>query len=133
MNGLFRLPEADVHDPNIDSWLTATADELHAIAQTWFARLRQCGPDVRELMHDGCPHACVEEAAFGYVNIFKTHVNVGFFCGADLRDPIGLLEGTGKYMRHVKLRPGQAVDTRALNALIDAAYRTIKTRLNLGH
>jgi len=125
-----RFPdEADVQDPRIDVWLTKQADELHSIAQKWFAQMRACGPDVRELMHDGCPVACVEDAAFGYVNVFKAHVNVGFFCGAALPDPGGLLEGTGKNMRHVKLRPGREVDARALNALIAAAYRTVRTRL----
>ena len=68
--------------------------------------MRRRGADVHELMHDGCPTACVGDAAFGYVNAFREHVNVGFFTGAFLSDPDGLLEGTGKRMRHVKLRPG---------------------------
>jgi hypothetical protein len=129
MNGVMRFPEADVQDPAIDAWLTKQADELHSIAQTWFARMRKCGPDVRELMHDGCPVACVQDAAFGYVNVYKAHVNVGFFAGAALKDPAGLLEGTGKYMRHVKLKPGKEVDAAALNALIYAAYKEVKRRL----
>ena len=91
--------------------------------------MRQCGDDVRELMHDGCPTACVDEAAFAYVGAYKTHVNVGFFFGAMLPDSTGLLEGTGKRMRHVKLRPGQVVDSVALGDLIDAAYVDIRARL----
>jgi hypothetical protein len=84
---------------------------------------------VRELLHDGHPTACVADAAFAYVNAFKAHVNVGFFRGAELADPRGLLEGTGKYMRHVKLRPGGGVDAAALVELIECAYRDIKRRL----
>jgi hypothetical protein len=133
MNGLFRLPEADTRDDSIDFWLTKRADELHSIAQAWFAQMRKCGGDVRELIHDGCPVACVEDAAFGYVNIFKTHVNVGFFCGAVLNDPAGLLEGTGKYMRHVKIRPGCEINSTALNTLIYAAYSKVKERLKYGY
>jgi hypothetical protein len=91
--------------------------------------MRECGDDVRELMHDGCPVACVEDVPFGYVNVFKAHVNVGFFLGALLRDPGGLLEGTGKRMRHVKVRPGEELDSAALRALIDAAYFDVKSRL----
>jgi hypothetical protein len=91
--------------------------------------MRQCGDDVRELMHDGCPTACIDDAAFGYVNAFKDHVNVGFFYGALLKDPAHLLEGTGKRMRHVKLRPGQDVDAAALSNLIDVAYADIRARL----
>ena len=91
--------------------------------------MRHRGSDVRELMPDGCPTACVGDAAFGYVNAFKDHVNVGFFFGALLTDPARLLEGTGKRGRHVKLRPGQPVDSAALAALIAVAYADIKARL----
>ncbi len=109
--------------------MAAQRDELRPLAATWFARMRQRGSDVRELMHDGCPTACVGDAAFGYVNAFKDHVNVGFFFGALLKDPAGLLEGTGKRGRHVKLWPGRAPDSHALGQLVDVAYADIKARL----
>ncbi len=99
------------------------------MAKPWFDRMRACGADVRELLHDGHPTACVGEAAFAYVNAFSTHVNVGFFHGAALDDSAGLLEGTGKRMRHVKVRFGQPVDSAALDELIVAAYRDIRLRL----
>jgi hypothetical protein len=116
-------------DPAIDRWLNEQAPELRAIATTWFSQLRACGDDVRELMHDGCPVACVGDAPFGYVNVFSAHVNVGFFLGAELDDPSGLLEGTGRRMRHVKVKPGVELDVAALSALIRAAYADIKSRL----
>ncbi len=116
-------------DAAIDAWLGAQRDDLRPLVETWFARMRQCGADVRELMHDGCPTACVGDAAFGYVNAFKDHVNVGFFFGALLKDPAHLLEGTGKRGRHVKLRPGREVDSAALAQLVDAAYVDIRARL----
>lgn len=126
---LFRLPSAVKHDPAIDAWLRAQRDDLRPLVETWFARMRQCGGDVCELMHDGCPTACVDDAAFGYVAAFRDHVNVGLFFGALLKDPAGLLEGTGKRGRHVKLRPGREVDAAALAKLVDAAYVDIKARL----
>jgi hypothetical protein len=129
MTGLFRLLQAVRHEPAIDVWLEAQAADLGAIARTWFLRMRECGDDVRELMHDGCPTACVGDAAFGYVNVFRAHANVGFFQGAALDDPMGLLEGSGKRMRHVKIRPGVALDAAALDALIGAAYADITRRL----
>jgi hypothetical protein len=128
MDDIFRLPSAVKHDPPIDSWLRAQRDDLRPLVETWFTRMRQCGQDVRELMHDGCPTACVGDAAFGYVNAFKDHVNVGFFFGALLKDPARLLEGTGKRGRHVKLRPAREVDSAALAQLVDAAYVDIKAR-----
>jgi hypothetical protein len=102
---------------------------LGSIAQDWFAKMRECGGDVRELIHDGCPVVCIEDAPFAYVNVFRSHVNVGFFHGAALQDPAGLLEGNGKRMRHVTLKPGAEVDSSALRALITMAYLDIKERI----
>jgi hypothetical protein len=129
MNGLLRFSGAKKRDRAIDLWLRRQQDELRPLAEEWFARMRQCGADVRELMHDGCPVACVEDAPFGYVNAFKDHVNVGFFNGSALEDPAGLLEGKGKRMRHVKLKPGRLPDLAALGDLIEAAYSDIRARL----
>jgi hypothetical protein len=129
MSGLFRFPTAFRQDPAIDSWLKEQRPELAAIARSWFQRMRECGRDVREVMHDGCPTACVEDAAFGYVAVFRTHTNVGFFRGAELEDPTGLLEGTGKSMRHVKVRLDAELDSAALSALVGRAYEDMKLRL----
>jgi hypothetical protein len=123
------LPGGVKRNPAIDAWLSDQPAELGAIAHEWFDKMRQCGDDVRELLHDGCPVACVQDAPFAYVNAFRAHVNVGFFHGADLPDPAGLLAGTGKRMRHVKLRPGATADFGALADLIEAAYADIKSRL----
>ena len=108
------------------------SSDLGVIAQHWFGVTRACGDDVRELLHDRHPTACVGDAAFAYVNAFTAHVNVGFFRGAELSDPDGLLEGTGKFMRHVKIRPGSEIDSEALMRLIHAAYADIKQRLSSG-
>jgi len=95
--------------------------------------MRQCGANVRELMHDGYPTVCVEDAPFGYVGVFRAHVNVGFFHGAALPDPAGLLQGTGKYMRHVKVKPDLALDELSLEAVITSAYRDILERLKIAN
>ena len=128
MNDLFRLSGAGKLDPVIEEWLNKS-DALTAVARTWFRRIRACGADVLELMHDGHPVACIEDVPFAYVDVFKSHTNIGFFYGAHLEDPAGLLEGTGKNMRHVKLKPGREPDTVALGNLIDAAYLDVKIRL----
>ena len=129
MDDILRFPTAVRHEPAIDDWLRAQRDDLRPLAETWFLSMRERGSDVRELMHDGCPTACVGDAAFGYVNAFRDHVNVGFFFGALLKDPARLLEGTGKRGRHVKLRPGREVDAAALAQLVDEAYADIRARL----
>lgn len=129
LSQLFLFPTARKRDPAIEDWMHSHAGELGAIAQYWFEVMRNSGDDVRELLHDGHPTACVEEAAFAYVNAFTAHVNVGFFRGAELPDPAGLLEGTGKFIRHVKVRPQTTVDAAALTTLIETAYTDMKARL----
>jgi hypothetical protein len=132
MDQLFRLPGAIRRDPDIDAWFSGPDSELRwIVAKPWFDRMRDCGPDVCELLHDGHPTACVGDAAFAYVDAFSAHANVGFFYGAALPDPAGLLQGSGKRMRHVKLRWGEQAETAALGELIAAAYRDIRLRLRL--
>jgi hypothetical protein len=118
-------------EPAIETWLAEQPAELAALARTWFEVMRACGHDVRELMHDDQPTACVGDAAFAYVDAFTRHVNVGLFRGAELPDPAGLLEGTGTFMRHVKLRPDRPFDSPALKALIEVAYADMKRRLKM--
>ena len=125
---LLRFPSAVERDPAIEVWMREHSNELGAIAQRWFEIMRDCGDDVRELLHDGHPTACVGDAAFGYVNAFTAHVNVGFFRGAELYDPSGLLEGNGKFMRHVKLKPEREINDTALMKLIETAYYDMKAR-----
>jgi hypothetical protein len=117
------------HAPEIDVWFDQQAPALGAIAREWFARMRQSGDDVTELLHDGFPTACIGDAPFGYVGVFKHHVNVGFFYGAELPDPMGVLEGTGRRMRHVKVRPGAEGTVAGLVDLIDVAYADLRERL----
>ncbi|HEY4312957.1 MAG TPA: DUF1801 domain-containing protein [Pirellulales bacterium] len=129
MSTLFRFPNSLKHDPAVEAWLNERASSLGIIARHWFELMRKCGDDVRELLHDGHPTACATDAAFAYVDAFQSHVNVGFFRGAELADPKGLLEGTGKLMRHVKLRPDSDIDERALAKLIEVAYKDLKQRV----
>jgi hypothetical protein len=132
MSQFLRFPAAVKRDPAIDVWLHDQSGELGAIARRWFELMRGCGDEVRELLHDGQPTACVGDAAFAYVDAFRAHVNVGFFRGAEIADPDGLLEGTGKFMRHVKLGPHRDIDTAALGRLIQAAYVDMKGRVKAG-
>lgn len=129
---ILRFNGAVERDPAIDAWLKQHTAELDAIARHWFEVMRNCGDEVRELVHDGCPVACLGDVPFGYVNVFKSHVNVGFYHGAALPDPALLLQGTGKFMRHIKLKPGTPTNAAALSSLIDAAYSDIKARVENG-
>jgi hypothetical protein len=129
MTHLMRFPTAVARDPAIETWMRRHSGALGEIAARWFAVMRACGSDVRELLHDGHPTACVGDAAFAYVNAFTAHVNVGFFRGAEIADPTRLLEGSGKFMRHVKLRPERSADAAALERLIRTAYVDMQRRV----
>ena len=129
MRALFRLKNSQPHHPDVDRWFHDHDGPLGALARHWFTVLRESGADVTVVPHDGMPTACVQDAAFAYVNAFKAHVNLGFFQGDSLPDPAGLLMGTGKHMRHVKLQPDAPVNDMALAALIAAAYADVKARL----
>lgn len=124
-----RFPGGVARDPAIAQWMREQPDDLAALARRWFDVIRACGGDVRELLHDDQPTACIDDAAFAYVDAFTEHVNVRFFRGADLPDPDGLLEGTGRFMRHVRLRPHSHVDPAALTTLISAAYGDMQRRI----
>jgi hypothetical protein len=126
---LFRLSCGLEHDPEIDAWFDARPDELGFLAKFWFDQMRFAGNDVLDLVHDGYPVACIDDAAFGYVNVFTSHLNVGFFAGAFLPDPARLLQGTGKRMRHVKVSPVVAYDRDALMELIVVAYSDMNERV----
>jgi len=141
---LLRFDGAVEHHPAIDLWFSEHSGELGVIAKRWFTLMRQCGDEVRELLHDGCPVACLGDAPFAYVNIFTSHINVGFFHGVALPDPAHLLQGRGKFMRHVKLQPAapasdattnvatNVTNDAALARLIAAAYSDIKSRVENG-
>lgn len=129
MSPLFRFSSAMIRSPDVEIWMRWQKGEMGRIASHWFEVMHGCGGDVREVLHDGHPTACVGDAAFAYVDTFTTHVNVGFFFGAQLPDPKNLLEGTGKAMRHVKVRPGAPLDTEALTQLVRVAYADMKQRV----
>jgi len=131
-NDILRFNGAVLRDPAIDAWFKQHHGPLGSIAQHWFQRMRNCGDEVRELIHDRSPTACLGDAPFAYVNVFSSHVNVGFFHGASLRDPASLLQGSGKRMRHIKLNPEEKIDAEAVAQLIESAWADIKARIENG-
>ena len=129
MEKILFFSEKDAEPIDFDIWLEGKIEVLQPIARQWYDAIAHCGPDVQLIFHDGYPIGCIENAPFAYVNAYNAHVNLGFFYGAFLPDEFGLLEGTGKRMRHVKLRPDQEPDQQALQTLLSLAYADIKERL----
>jgi hypothetical protein len=59
--------------------------------------------------------------AYCYIMPQKTYVNLGFFRGALLADPSGMLEGTGKMIRHIKIRNEQQLEKTEVLELLRSA------------
>jgi hypothetical protein len=130
---LFRFDGTLERDPAIDAWLNDHSGPLGVIAREWFEVMRSCGDEIREVFHDGCANACLGDVPFAYVAIFTAHVNVGFFQGASLPDPARVLQGGGKRMRHIKLKPDTPADADSIRTLIEIAYADIKRRVEHGY
>ena len=62
-----------------------------------------------------------QDGPFCYIRAFKNHVNFGFWRGAELPDPAGLLQGGGEKMRHIKLSSTADIAPEAFAALIESA------------
>src|SRR5882762_8527222 len=56
---LLRFNGAVERDPAVDAWMKEHSGELGDMAHQWFEVMRKCGDEVRELLHDGCPVACL--------------------------------------------------------------------------
>lgn len=130
MDSILRFSDKDIQPITFEKWLAQKPEALRPLAAKWFEVIKNIGPEVQAIFHDNYPIGCFDDAPFAYVNVYTAHVNVGFFYGAYLPDPFGLLEGTGKHMRHVKLRPDNPDHKKALTTLISAAYKDIVSRLN---
>jgi len=127
---LFALDGGLRRHPDVEEWFARQPSTLCLLAKRWFEQWRSCGPDVVELLHDGQPTACVGGIALGYVAVYRAHVNIGFFLGATLEDPAGLLRGTGRFMRHVQIQPDKQQHEPQLKQLISSAYKDLKARLS---
>lgn len=130
MEKLLQYTNKDFQDITMDEWLIKKDAALQPLVAKWFDEIKSCGADVEEIFHDNCPMGCVQHTPFAYVNAFTSHINLGFFYGAFLIDKNRLLEGEGKRMRHVKIKPGFACNETGIKSLIREAYSDIKKRLN---
>lgn len=130
MDRLFLFPAARPRDPAVDRWFDDRPGPLGAIARDTFDLLRRADADMRELIHDGRPTACLTDAAIATVDLHRSHVTLSFFRGAELPDPARLLRGEGRLMRSVRLAPGATPDPAALEALVMAAAAQTRAMLS---
>ena len=86
--------------------------------------VRSAAPRAKEIAYRGWRIvAYVGDSTFCYIAPLRNGANLGFYRGASLSDPHQLLEGTGKNLRHVKIRSPQDLRGPALKALVRQAHR----------
>jgi len=111
----------------VEQFLSAYTQPVQAMAFKVREVVRAVIPDAREQVDTS--YKVIEYRSgdkmrdtLVYIAAFKDSVNLGFFKGTSLPDPDKLLCGTGKNLRHVKFKAGDAIDTAAVRALVAAAW-----------
>jgi len=118
---------AEIRFGTFDELMEGVAGEVQAIADSLRKTVYEIHPACVEVVRLGDSAACMGvgpkkmSEAYCYIMPQKDRVNLGFFVGAALPDPVGLLEGTGKTLRHVKVRSLDEAKSAVLHDLIRAA------------
>lgn len=106
---------------DVDAYITDQPEPLTDLLRELRRLIREEAPEAGESIKWGHP-TYEARCNICYVSAHSEHVNLGFFRGADLDDPQRLLEGTGKSLRHVKVRPGDPVPEDGIRGLLRDAF-----------
>ena len=116
---------------NFEKLLVNNKPEAQALALELRALVRRLVPEAQEKIYPGWGVADygTDAPGRGFMSIGpqKGYVNLYFMNGVDLLDPDELLEGTGKRLKHVKIRQPEDLKKRSLHALIGQAARSAKS------
>ena len=124
--GATELTEADANA--VDALVAQHPPELQAIEHRLRSLIFELYPDVREYVDTGngllgyASGPAMRDLLFAII-AHRSHVNLQFADGASLPDPDGLVEGTGKRIRHVKVRDVEEADRPAVRALVEEQLR----------
>ena len=113
-------------DP-IEAFLAGYGPDVQAISRTLRAMVKSAMPEANEILfasHNHIGYALSESMRdrICYICPMKDYVRLGFMFGTHLDDPNQLLVGTGKRLRHVKVRSVQEASNPALERLVEAAW-----------
>ena len=97
--------------------------ELRKVVGGLRSFVKKCVPGTKETVNSWGIPTFERKDPFCFFMVGKKHVTFGFHSGTSLDDPEGLLEGTGKNIRHVKLRTVEDVEQKGLKNLVQAAAR----------
>ncbi len=123
------------NQPTFESILANFEPHIAEIARSARQQVIDLHPETVEVVYPGYNSTNFgvgpkkNSEAYAYVMAHKKHVNLGFYYGVSLPDPEGLLEGTGKKLRHVKIKSLDTLAHSAVSDLILAAVAERKTAL----
>jgi hypothetical protein len=111
----------------VEAFIAAQKPDVQPVVRRLRQLVRQTAPDLKEyvdrygVLRYGRSTGMRDWIC--YISGHTAHANLGFARGAELADPDGIVEGTGKNLRHVKLRTVEAVERPAVRRLVEAACR----------
>lgn len=113
-------------DDELQSMIGDFSPEVQHLCMAMRARLVELVPDARERVMRGYKSlgygfGGTMSEQFASIVLHSRHVNLQLHRATELPDPAGLLEGTGKNLRHVKIRSTETVDSDDVKALIESA------------
>ena len=97
--------------------------ELRNVVRGLRSFVKKCVPGTNETVNAWGIPTFGRKDPFCFFMVGKYHVTLGFHSGTSLNDPEGLLEGTGRNIRHVKLRTLDDMERKGLKNLVQAAAR----------
>ena len=106
----------------VDSWMEELDPSLRDIAQTLRWLVLQAVPDISESVKWGTPNYA-KSGNVCYLAANNGYINLGFFNGAGLNNPDGLIEGTGAKMRHIKVRKLEDIRQEVFASLVQEAVQ----------
>ncbi len=110
----------DAYIAQLENWQGDIVSEVRRI-------LLQAAPEADEAIKWAQPVYSLN-GPFAYIKAFKSAVNFGFWRGADIDDPGGLLQGSGEKMRHIKLIDLGEIDEPAFTDFIQQAVKLNLTK-----
>lgn len=113
---------------NFDEYLEAQSPKNQAIIRALRRLVKRIEPTLSEAVKwgNGCWIGSKGPVAYMYSD--TEYVQFGFFNGSSLKDPKGLLEGKGQYVRHIKVRNRAAIDEPAFTALLRQAAHSRRSK-----
>jgi hypothetical protein len=113
---------------SFDDYLADQSPRNQAIIRALRAFVKRVEPGLSESVKWGNGCWIHGSGPVAYVYSDTGFVQFGFFRGSSLKDPKGLLEGKGQYVRHIKVRAPAEIDQQAFTALLGQATGSRKGR-----